>query len=93
MKKTIRKVLPTIITSIITIALTSCNRQIFDLKYEFKRIHIFDTGECYEISSWRDYSSGQVQVTLKTGETVLLSAGLRFALVETEDCPFEHKGE
>ena len=91
MNKTIRKILPTIIVGIIAIALTSCNRRFIDLKLKFTRVHIFDTGECYEITSWRDYGNDQIQVTLKTGETVVLSAGLRFALVETEDCPFEHK--
>jgi len=101
MKKITRKVLLNIVASIIAIGvlisvpfiITSCNEQIIDLKLKFRRVHIFDTGECYEISSWTDYDSDQIQVTLKTGETIVLSAGLRFALVETNDCPFEHKGK
>ena len=96
MKKTIRKILPTILAGAITIgmsfALTGCNKQLFDFNLKFKRVHIFDTGECYEISSWTDYEdSDQIQVKLKTGETILLSAGVRFALVDKADCPFEHR--
>jgi hypothetical protein len=96
MKKTIRKIIPTILAGAITIgmsfALTGCNKQLIDLNLKFKRVHIFDTGECYEISSWTDYEdSDQIQVKLKTGETILLSAGVRFALVDKDVCPFEHK--
>ena len=72
--------------------LTGCNRQLIDLNLKFKRVHIFDTCECYEISSWNDYEdSDQIQVKLKTGETILLSAGVRFALVDKDVCPFEHQ--
>ena len=96
MKNTIRRIIPTILAGAITIgmsfALTGCNKQLGDLNFSFKRCHIFDTGECYEISSWTDYDdSDQVQVKLKTGETILLSAGVRFALVDKDVCPFEHK--
>ena len=96
MKKTIRRIIPTILAGAITIgmsfALTGCNKQLIDLNLKFKRVHIFDTGECYEISSWTDYEdSDQIQVKLKTGETILLSAGVRFALVDKDVCPFEHR--
>lgn len=75
--------------AVASLVLTGCNKQVFDTNYSFKRVHIFDTGECYEISSWRDYDdSDQIQVKLKTGETVLLSAGVRFALIDKTDCPF-----
>ena len=96
MKETIRRTIPAIVAGAITIgmsfALAGCNKQLIDLNLKFKRVHIFDTGECYEISSWTDYDdSDQVQVKLKTGETILLSAGVRFALVDKDVCPFEHK--
>jgi hypothetical protein len=96
MKKTIRRLIPTILAGAITIgmsfALTGCNKQLIDLNLKFKRVHIFDTGKCYEISSWTDYEdSDQIQVKLKTGETILLSAGVRFALVDKDVCPFEHR--
>lgn len=70
MKKTIRRIIPTILAGAITIgmsfALTGCNKQLIDLNLKFKRVHIFDTGECYEISSWTDYEdSDQIQVKLK----------------------------
>ena len=75
--------------AVFSLALTGCNKQLIDTNYSFKRVHIFDTGECYEISSWRDFDdSDQIQVKLKTGETVLLSAGVRFALIDKADCPF-----
>jgi len=92
MKKTIRRIIPAIVAGAITVALSGCNKQLIDFNLKFKRVHIFDTGECYEISSWTDYDDGdQVQVKLKTGETILLSAGVRFALVDKDVCPFEHK--
>ena len=71
------------------LALTGCNKQLIDTNYSFKRVHIFDTGECYKISSWRDYDdSDQIQVKLSTGETVLLSAAVHFALIDKDTCPF-----
>ena len=71
------------------LALTGCNKQLFDSNFSFKRCHIFDTGECYEITKWNDYEdSDQIQIKLKSGETVLLSAGVRFALVDKAECPF-----
>lgn len=74
------------------VLLTGCNKQIIDLNLKFKRVHIFDTGECYEITKWNDYEdSDQIQVKLKTGETILLSAGVRFGLVDKDVCPFEHR--
>ena len=92
MKKTIRRIIPAIVAGALTVALSGCNKQLIDFNLKFKRVHIFDTGECYEISSWTDYDdSDQVQVKLKTGETILLSAGVRFALVDKDVCPFEHK--
>lgn len=96
MKKTIRRVLPTIIAGAFTISmafiLSGCNKQLIDLNLKFKRVHIFDTGECYEITKWTDYEdSDQIQVKLKTGETILLSAGVKFALVDKDVCPFEHR--
>jgi hypothetical protein len=95
MKKTIRRLIPTILAGAITIgmsfALTGCNKQLIDLNLKFKRVHIFDTGECYEISSWTDYEdSDQIQVNLKTGETILVSAGAKFALIDKDECPFKH---
>lgn len=95
MKKIIRRVFPAIITGMLTIGmsfmLTGCNRQLIDLNLKFKRIHFFDTGECYEIDKWRDYEdSDQIQVKLKTGETILVSAGAKFALIDKDECPFEH---
>lgn len=75
--------------AVFSLALTGCNKQLIDTNYSFKRVHIFDTGECYEISGWRDFDdSDQIQVKLKTGETVLLSAGVRFVLIDKADCPF-----
>lgn len=75
--------------AVVTLALTGCNKQLVDLNLSFKRCHIFDTGECYEITKWNDYEdSDQIQIKLKSGETVLLSAGVRFALVDKAECPF-----
>ena len=77
------------LAAIASLSLTGCNKQLIDTNYSFKRVHIFDTGECYKISSWRDYDdSDQIQVKLSTGETVLLSAAVHFALIDKDTCPF-----
>ena len=75
--------------AVATLALTGCNRQFVDTTYNFKRVHIFDTGECYKISSWRDYEdSDQIQVKLSSGQTVLLGSAVHFALIDSDTCPF-----
>lgn len=45
--------------------LTSCNKQIFDFNYTFKKVHILETNKCYNLSSWRDYDGEQLQLNLE----------------------------
>ena len=62
---------PIIISLILLVLLTSCNRQILDLNYSFKYAVIDGVGEI-EISSWTDYDeSDMIQVTGKDGTTYL----------------------
>ena len=75
------------IALMITLALlTGCNMQAIDLNYSFKKVHLYETGTCYEISSWRDYENGeQLQVHIKDKGKILISSTDCF-LVEDE-CP------
>ena len=61
------------------------NLQFTDINYHFEYVHIYETGKCYKIRSWRDYgNSAQLQVTLEDG-TVLLLHSASCALVHG-DC-------
>ena len=65
-------------------ALSGCNKQVFDFNYKFDHVHIYETGKCYEIKSWRDYDdSDQIQVVLKD-DSVLLLHSTDCALVHGE---------
>ena len=68
--------------------LVDTNFQLVDTNYRFEYVHIYETGKCYEIESWRDYgNSAQIQVTLKDG-TVLLLHTTDCALVHGDGCVF-----
>lgn len=70
-----------------TLSLTGCNRQLLDLNYNYKKVHVFNDYHCYEIDSWRDYSDGdQIQVEIKGYGKVLFHAN-QIALIE-DNCPF-----
>lgn len=76
----------TVLLLIFASVLVGCNKQILDLDYRFTHVHIYETGECYEIKSWRDYDdSDQIQVTLADGAVLVLHSS-SCALVKG-DCP------
>ena len=53
-----------------------CNKDIFDLTYNYKYayIKVQDTWVKYEIKSWTDYEGEQLQVVLQNGTTILVSS-------------------
>ena len=70
-----------------TFILVGCNYnyQMLDTNYKFDHVHIYETGKCYKIKTWRDFEDGdQLQVTLEDG-TVLLLHSTDCALVHG-DC-------
>ena len=77
-----------IICLILTTILTAgCNRQVFDLNYKFTKVHVFETGKCYEIEKWRDYdSSDQIQVEIKNYGVCLFHSNQVVLVVDK--CPF-----
>lgn len=80
-----KKIILTIL-AVATLALTGCNKQIIDLNYKFKKVHVFETQQCYEISSWKDYDGDQIQVGIKGYGKVLFHSN-QIALIEN-NCPF-----
>ena len=75
------------ILAVAALALTGCNKQIVDFNYKFKKVHVFETQQCYEINSWKDYSDGdQIQVGIKGYGKVLFHSN-QIALIE-DKCPF-----
>jgi len=61
------------LAAIASIALTGCNKQIFDFDLKFDKVHILSEGKCHDISQWNDYeNSDQIQVKLKDGSVLLL---------------------
>lgn len=70
----------------LSLTLTGCNKQIFDFDYSFKKVHLYETGCCYEINSWKDYEGGeQLQLDIKGKGNILVSSVSCF-LVE-DKCP------
>ena len=75
-----------LISLLSVLLLTGCNYQVIDYNLKFKKVHLYESNCCYEITSWRDYENGeQIQVSIKEKGTVLLSANSCF-LVE-DRCP------
>jgi hypothetical protein len=71
---------------VFTLTLTGCNKQLIDLNYSYKKVHIYETNTCYDISSWTDYEDGeQLQVHIKDKGKILISSTSCF-LVE-DKCP------
>lgn len=75
-----------LLLAIIGLSASSCNYQVIDFDLQFKKVHIFENGKCYEISSWRDYEDGeQFQVDIKGYGKVLLSS--YSAILVQDKCP------
>lgn len=71
---------------VFTLTLTGCNKQLIDLNYSYKKVHLYETDTCYDISSWTDYEEGeQLQVHIKGKGKILISSTSCF-LVE-DKCP------
>ena len=71
---------------VFTLALTGCNKQLIDWNYSYKKVHIYETNTCYDISSWTDYEDGeQLQVHIKGKGKILISSMSCF-LVD-DKCP------
>ena len=71
---------------VFTLTLTGCNKQLIDWNYSYKKVHIYETNTCYDISSWTDYEDGeQLQVHIKGKGKILISSTSCF-LVE-DKCP------
>ena len=80
-----KKIILTIL-AVATLALTGCNKTVLDLTYKFKKVHVFETQQCYEINSWKDYEGDQIQVSIKGYGKVLFHSN-QIALIE-DKCPF-----
>lgn len=75
-----------ILLGIASIALSGCNKQIFDFDLKFDKVHILSEHRCCDISQWNDYeNSDQIQVKLKDG-TILLFHSSSIVLVKGT-CP------
>ena len=64
-----------LILSLGLVLLTGCNKQIFDLDYEYNKVKCNYDGDKFElnIDEWNDYDGEQLQVK-SNGKTYLLSA-------------------
>jgi len=82
MKKLFIIILSIVCLLFISATLTGCNLEVVDTNYKFDTVHIYETGKCYKIKTWRDFEDGdQLQVTLEDG-TVLL--------IHSTDCALVH---
>lgn len=74
-----------VLVLIFSIVLTSCNKQLIDWNYNYKKVHLYETGTCYEIESWKDYDGEQLQVHIKDSGKILMSSVSGFLVADK--CP------
>lgn len=74
-----------ILLAVIIITITGCNKEVFDLSYNFSKVHLYETNRCYEIKSWRDYDGEQLQVKLVNYGTIIVSS--TGCLLVSDICP------
>ena len=71
-----KRIVLAIVTLLIVVSLTACNRQMIDTTYSFNYAYIYlQNGDVVEgeISSWRDYDdSDQLQIKMKNGDVYLV---------------------
>lgn len=66
-----------VVSQVIVLTCSGCNRQIFDTTWNFKKAHIRGISSSnewttVEITSWKDYENGDVaQIKAKNGKTYL----------------------
>lgn len=80
-----KKLLTSALLVLTLIGLTGCNKQLIDWNYNYKKVHIYETNTCYDISSWTDYEGEQLQVHI-TGKGKILISSTDCFLVE-DKCP------
>ena len=92
MKKKIVAFMMLVVVVISMIGFTSCNKVFMDTTYHFKKVHVFETGKCYEIVNWTDFEDGdQIQVKIKDYGVCLFHSN-QIVLIE-DQCPFCKAGK
>ena len=86
MKNKFFPLLTSLFTAAMALTISACNYQVIDLKYSFKKVHVFETAQCYNINSWKDYEGDQIQVDIKEYGTCLFHSN-QVVLIENK-CPF-----
>lgn len=69
-----KKIICVLLVLVMALTMVACNKQIFDVTYEFDRAIIeLPNGEIIDgkITSWRDYEGDQIQVKID-GKTYLV---------------------
>ena len=86
MKKIFILIMFIVLVFFLIMTLCGCNYKVVDLKYNFKKVHVCETGKCYRIDNWRDYeNSDQVQVKIEGYGTCVFHSN-QIILVE-DKCP------
>ena len=89
-----KKIAVILLSVLCLICLCSCNYDVFDTNYSFKKVHTTFDGQnyqCYEIISWTDYDGEQIQVDIKDYGIVLLSSYNSYLIADK--CPYCDKTE
>lgn len=65
-----------LIVALVLAVCTGCNKQIIDLKYNFKYaiVQRYDGEQIIELRSWNDYDGEQIQLVDTDGRTWLVSS-------------------
>lgn len=82
MKKSILKLAAMLM---LLLPLSSCNKNIFGAGGSYEKVHLYETGKCYLIKEWTDYTGDMLQVKLINGTAILTSA--QSAMLIKGDCP------
>lgn len=71
--------------SMLLLSLSGCNKNIFGAGGSYEKVHLYETGKCYLIKEWTDYTGDMLQVKLTNGTTILTSA--QSAMLIKGNCP------
>lgn len=74
-----KKLLIAVLTAVMGLGLTGCNKQIIDVTYSFEKAIIYlPNGEVIEgkVTSWNDYEGDQIQVKINGKQYLVHSSNI-----------------
>ena len=77
MSKLRKLLIGTFVSILLAVSLTSCNKMVFDVTYQFNYAYVVwpdGHSEKLKIKAWADYDGEQIQIQLGNGNVYLFSS-------------------